>query len=460
MIIELEVQIATHIGRGISGLLEHGIDRPMLENVESDLAVLEKSRIDFRQYALDILDSLSRLDTGSEDVGDYESLLTLARLDALQRLIDSLPVYPAFSDEMPAKAVAVADHHIEVYAFRLMLCCLLARSSQKKLWNSSDKVAQAAPPPPEKPKRGPGRRLGKQQHVYDFQQNILDSARNIVTKFKDISAMEAQEQTCNWLRCFDAYTAVSILAIAALRRETKEQNDFRLIGDGQQLFASLARRNHHCRFADVASRRISDLWSDTQKLPLPPVRKAPNISSKTDQVARPTATPYQLPDTEATLDEVSLPSSRKKRKNRATEDLRSSEAKRLRVETDRTLDTAQAAQAASRTRVQRQTSSGQEMGHHYLVLNTPFTFPPSESPNQLSPYSESLPQSSFTSYEDESANVAYYAQHWDHTGTYFPYNPGWWHPPLIEPQIPFYHPEYWDWNGFTQQQAYNPSYTG
>ena len=457
MIIELEVQIATHIGRGISGLLEHGIDRPLLDNVGGDLAVLEKSRIDFRQYALDILDSLSKLDTGLDDVGDYESLLTLARLDALQRIIDSLP---AFLDDRLAVAVAVADHHIEVYAFRLMLCCLLARSSQRKPWSSSDRPSQTAAAPKDKRKRGPGRPPGKRRQVYDFQQDILDSARNIVHKFRKISAMEAQEQTCNWLRCFDAYTAVSILALAALRHETKEQNDFRLIGDGQQLFASLARRNRHCRFADVASRRISDLWSDTQKLPLPSVRKMSPTTSKMDPGAKSKAKRRQASPVEDTPDEISVPLNRKKRKGIPTEDPPNAEAKRLRVEPDQMHDTAQDVRSASRTHLQMQSSAAQEMGHHSMVPNTPFIFPPTETPTQLSLYSDSLPQSSFTSYEDESAHVAYYAQHWDHTGTYFPFNPGWWHPPLLEPQIPFYHPEHWDWSAFTQQQAYNPAYTG
>lgn len=429
--------------------VEHGVERPLLEDVPSGLAALETARLDFRQYALDVIGHLAALDPAPHGVGDYDALEALASLERLQKLITNLPSLSHSTHHDMLLTIAIADHHIDVYAFRLMLSCLLARSSQMQQSpflgggtytnGTLDKI---------RPSRSPGRpRENRQSRLYHYQGYILESARFIMTTFKEINEIEAQGQTCNWIRCFDAYTATSVLAIAAIRGETKAQADLQLIGDCQQLFGSLSVLNPQCVFAKVASRRLGDLRSDAVKVFLRSAHKLSAPEIDVEHGLDHTMTSRSLAGCDDAQTVLPLISATRKRRITSIDESPRADMKRQRMEPEGFVDIPYPNELGFGINSQPESSSEYLVQQPLLVNATVPLSHQLQSPHP-SPHPELLPQRSLSSVEDGSLEAPSSTHGWDQKTQLWTnmlaYN--WWHPPFLHPQIPF---DYWNWDGFT-----------
>ena len=265
LILELDIQISMHVGRPLAAQVKLGINRPTFSGVEGVYKDLEQSRLDFTQYALEVLDELGAYET---DIGDrtYESLVELTKLDRLQRMETRLPQIPKDFEYDEQLLIAVGDHKVELLAFKMMLCCTLAKAAQKQRGSFTvfQKDDQKGDIKPSAAKAGRPRGIHREE-AYPHQSAIYDSARSIVESFAKVASIDIYDQYANWNRFFDAYCAASILAIAALRDETRLQSDISMIMTMSSLLQTISNRNQHCHIATVAARRIAQLLDDIQK---------------------------------------------------------------------------------------------------------------------------------------------------------------------------------------------------
>jgi hypothetical protein len=281
LILDLDVQVSMHIGRPLAVRVQSGIDRPTLEGLEGVCKDLEQSRLDFKQYALEVLEGLCAENDQPREQA-HDTLVAVAKLDRLQRMEKQLPHLNMDEDNDEHLAVALADYKIELLAFKMMLCCSLAMSAQKQESSSSKLVL---------PKDGlPGLRKanttklgrprgGQRDEAYTYQTAILDSARSILATFEKTANINTLDRHCNWNRCFDTYCAVAILAIAVLRRETRLSSDLQLITAVYRLLQNLADRNPYFHLANVAVTRIGQLHAEIEKIQKSLIQK-PQLKAK------------------------------------------------------------------------------------------------------------------------------------------------------------------------------------
>ena len=264
-ILELDVQISMHVGRPLAAQVKLGIDRPILSGVNGVYKDLEQSKLDFTQYALEVLEGIC---TNGDQDGDhtYESLVDLTKLDRLQRMEWRLPQIPKDCDHDAQFTVAVCDYRIELLSLKMMLCCTLAMAAQKQLGSYSvfQKDSQ------QERKKTSGAKAGRprashRDEAYPHQTAVLDSTRAILESFDKVAVVDVDDQYPKWNRFFDAYSAGSILAIAYLREETRSMSDVSLIMTLCSHLQAITNRKPHCHIAGVAARRIGQLLDDIEK---------------------------------------------------------------------------------------------------------------------------------------------------------------------------------------------------
>lgn len=263
-ILELDVQISMHVGRPLAAQVKRGIDRPILSGLNGVYKDLEQSKLDFTQYALEVLDEICTY--GDQD-GDhtYESLVDLTKLDRLQGMEKRLPQIPKELEYDAQFTVAVCDYKIELLSLKMMLCCTLANAAQKQLGSYSvfQKDSQREQ---KKTSAKVGRpRANHRDEAYPHQTAILDSTRAILESFDKVAVVDVDDQYPNWNRFFDAYSAGAILAIAYLRKEMRSMSDVSMIMTLCSHLQAITNRNPHCHVADVAARRIGQLLDDIEK---------------------------------------------------------------------------------------------------------------------------------------------------------------------------------------------------
>ena len=255
-ILQLDSQISMHIGRPLAAQVGLGVDQPALIGVEGIYRELEQSKLDFTQYALEVLDELCIY---GDPTGDrtYESLVELAKLDRLLRMEMRIPQIPKDLEYDEQLMVATCDYTIELLSLKMMLCCTLATAALKKRGSFSvfEKDSQ----------REQKKRVAHRDEAYPHQNAILKAARAILESFFKVAAMDNHDQYANWNRFFDAFCAAAILAIAYLRRETKLMSDVSTIMTMSSHLQAILSRNPHCRLATVAAGRIGQLLDDIEK---------------------------------------------------------------------------------------------------------------------------------------------------------------------------------------------------
>ena len=120
-----------HVGRPLAVQVKLGIDRPSLDELEGVYRDLEQSKLDFTQYALEVLDELSNYEARAE-TRTYETLVGLTKLDRLRGIEKRMPKIPIDMEHDEQLKVAVGDHKVELLAFKMMLCCNLANAAQSQ----------------------------------------------------------------------------------------------------------------------------------------------------------------------------------------------------------------------------------------------------------------------------------------------------------------------------------------
>ena len=330
LVLEVEVQISIHIGQplNVSTRLLDGIERPSLEELDDSAKCLENSKLDFRQAALDLLGKIP--DDLQEQVADkdYGSLVELINLRRLHEMQLRVPQLSLTTGDSVTHAVAIADHRIEFFAFKMLLGCVLANGSlrQDQSLREGKDAETNTKVSPTRAKQG----KGHQKQNYEYQKDILGSATEILKTYEFVSQMEATEKGRNWTRCFAAYSAVVILAIAILRKEASLEPHHHTINNVQAIFSGLSTRNPSCLFAKLASSRITALSSEIKKLKSqssPQASRGRRIKTeKSPTIARTSS---------GTLDAILSPvakGSRKKRKSSMSDSAAAPESKRKKLE--------------------------------------------------------------------------------------------------------------------------------
>ncbi len=265
LILELDIQISMHVGRPLAVQVKLGIDQPNLNGVEGIYRDLEQSKLEFTQYALEVLDGLCTYKDEAVD-RTYESLVELAQLDRLQRMEKRLPQIPKDAEYDECLMVAIGDYKVELLSFKMMLSCTLAKVAQKQRGSFSvfrkDSHREQKKPGAAKPGRP---RAGHRDEAYPHQTAILESARAILESFSKVAAADTYDQYANWKRFFDAFCAAAILAIAHLRQETKLMSDVYTIKNMTSHLQAISNRNPGCHTATVAAGRIGHLLDDVEK---------------------------------------------------------------------------------------------------------------------------------------------------------------------------------------------------
>ena len=264
-ILELDVQISMHVGRPLAAQVKLSTDRPILSGLNGVYKDLEQSKLEFTQYALEVLDEIC---TYGDQNGDhtYESLVDLIKLDCLEKIEKRLPQIPKALEYDAQFTVAVCDYKIELLSLKTMLCCALANAAQKQQGSYSvfQKDSRREQNKPGAAKVGRPR-ANHRDEAYSHQTAILDSTRVILESFNKVAALDVDDQYPNWNRFFDAYSAGAILAIAYLREETRSMSDVSMITSLCSHLQSITNRDPHCHIVEVAARRIGHLLDDIEK---------------------------------------------------------------------------------------------------------------------------------------------------------------------------------------------------
>jgi hypothetical protein len=187
------------------------LERPALDGLEEPYRELEQSKLDFHQYALEVLNAALE--------GPTPQTLQLDRFRQIESQVPKI-------DSNDKKLLAAAlDHRIELLAFKMLFSLSLT------------------------------------DHLQDSG-NILDSARSILACYQSVSQFD---QSPNWIRLFNAYCSAAILAIAVLREETTQASDIELINTTYGVFYSMADQKLHQSLSATAAIRIGQLFAEMRK---------------------------------------------------------------------------------------------------------------------------------------------------------------------------------------------------
>ena len=233
--------------------------RPEYESSASKWKRLVNSRLDFRHYALPILEQLSSGNPAMNDLPEYSVLQQLANLDSLGRIIDNIPG-SLISRRVDKKLeVLEAEHHLEVRTFQLMICCILARSKQRTCFAKSHSqrlcITQSS--------NDNGHKSTCQHHhdLHGFQVTIIEACRFIIAFTQKIRPLQRKDQRHSWVKHFSAYTAISILSIESIRSGIVQYGVRHAISSGRELFEHLAAQNPNLEFPYLANKHIHSFSS-------------------------------------------------------------------------------------------------------------------------------------------------------------------------------------------------------
>jgi hypothetical protein len=273
LILELDIQISIHIGRPLAIRAKLGIERPNLDGVEGAYRQLEQCKLDFKQYALEVLGELC-VDGDEPNEQNHETLVELSKMERLQKMEKRLPQMPDL-EQNEQLVIAIGDHKIELLALKIMLCCTLVKSAEKQRrgFFKIDFQKDSAPRQV-KPAAQIGRpRDANRDEVQSYQVIILEAARSILETFQQVAAVDVSDHYANWNRHFDVYSAAAILAIAALRWEAQSSANITLIANIFSLMTAISDRNPQCHIATVAVTRIGELYAELQNRQLSSTHK-------------------------------------------------------------------------------------------------------------------------------------------------------------------------------------------
>lgn len=431
-ILDLDIKISMHIGRPLAVRAKLGIDRPMLSGIEGVYKELEQSRLDFKQYALEVVSEICIAD----ELGDHsinQQIGEIIKLDRLQGIEKRLPQIPDDHEFDAQLTIAVADHKLELLAFKMMVSCSLAKANQKQQKAYSKLVLQKDGPldqvKPGAKKVGRPRRLQRHES-YDL---ILLSARSILEIFDIVMKVDSHRRQPTWNRFFDAYCAAAILGIASLQQGHYLSSDVALVYRASNTFASFAREHSDCHVAGVAAFRIGDLMEQLHKF---------NHAQSTKTQSTKDSSAYRnVQKRGKTKNENTTP---KKRKSGDLDDTLEASNKRPRRDTEsptpKQPETEELYNSAVLIYGQDQTSTTGFSRSGYAMD------PVLEEPQPVGGYTPADPHMSAPLSFNGSMSAT-------DPSTYLPYNDqvyanlgiqrGWFHPPMAQPDVPLLNWEQW-----------------
>ena len=271
------------VGRRSAIPFHHGIQRPKYTTSTPELIRLATSRLDFRQYALPILETLSYSECAITKLTEYRTLLQVVNLDRLSQIITNIPGSSTFDKVDRKLEVLLGEHSLEVQTFQLMICCILSRSKQRQtcVFNSARENCTKQSPCGNEHSLTCWSAIQKHD-LYGFQATIIKACISIIISVQRITSLEQEEQQPDWIKIFTAYTAVSILAIESIRSGVVQHGVRDAIFSGRTLFEHLDTQTPGLEFANIAKSRTHALWSEIKTLrDVQDTRQA--ISPKTEQ---------------------------------------------------------------------------------------------------------------------------------------------------------------------------------
>jgi len=266
-ILDLDIQLSYLLGRPPMVPCASDIPRPRFDGLRHDYRQLRENQLDFTQYLIDVLGSVMTAEPGENGTTTEKNASLqreLARLERLQTRVQQLSQQRKKEVDL---SIAIADHQLAVHLFSLVLYCRIARSATRETATTSShshstgstSSNERRSQPPLTPARPHGLRSLRKHTSYSKQKEILQSARDILDALKYIQSLEAAQNGYHWIRCFAAFCAASILAIARLRQEVDLEADDSRIRQVLRLFQDLSARFPDSSLAQLATTRLNEL---------------------------------------------------------------------------------------------------------------------------------------------------------------------------------------------------------
>lgn len=232
----------------------------MLNDLPDESRGLEDSRLDLKQCLLDVLDHVALQERGilsssAEDANPFST--TLYRLERIKKVAAQLSCVDMSDSALP---IAIADHQLETNLCLMVLYCYL---SSRPLPINSPKEQSDNSADDEDVNWSPSKSGRRKQRNQKYHKEILQSARQVLESFNSIHETNRMELSNSWTRCFAAYIAASILAIARLRQDVELQQDFTILQQTLITFEELLDTHPDAHLYQLARHRLKNLLGGT-----------------------------------------------------------------------------------------------------------------------------------------------------------------------------------------------------